>query len=99
VRACFHDPQYYFAILCNILATISSGGLRAFPVLVYSSFGFDALQSVLHGLPSSAIGWVFILLTAFGVNRFPKLRFPAASLWNIVPMIIFPIRWIVERQQ
>jgi len=73
----------------NLMATIPNGALGTFSVLVYVSFGFSNLESILYGLPSNAVGFTFILLTAITVTYYPRARFPAAILWNIVPMIIF----------
>jgi ACS family allantoate permease-like MFS transporter len=73
----------------NLMATIPNGALGTFQVLVFQSFGFTNLQSILYGLPSSAIGCIFIIITAIIVNRVHRLRFPFALLWNIVPMIVF----------
>ena len=58
-------------------------------MLVYTSFGFTNLQSIIFGLPSNAVGCVFILLTAYIVTKFPRARFPLAILWQIVPFIVF----------
>ncbi|CAD6570477.1 MAG: hypothetical protein TREMPRED_005860 [Tremellales sp. Tagirdzhanova-0007] len=89
IKECLHDPQYWFAILFNLMATIPNGALGPFTVLVFESFGFDNLQSILYGLPQNAIGCTVLIITGFTVHKIPRARFPAALLWNNVPMIIF----------
>jgi MFS transporter, ACS family, allantoate permease len=89
VRECFRDPQFYFAVYFNLAATIPNGALGAFSPLVYTSFGFTNFQAILFGLPSNAIGCIFILVSAAIVTKQPKARFPLALLWNITPMIVF----------
>lgn len=75
VKECFRDPQYYIFILFNILVTIPNGGLTTFGGLIYLSLGFTAEESVLYGLPTQAIGFVFVMVPAIAVTFFPKTRF------------------------
>ncbi|WVQ72932.1 hypothetical protein IAR50_002494 [Cryptococcus sp. DSM 104548] len=89
VRECFRDPQFYFTILFNLTATIPNGMLGTFSNLVYVGFGFTALESVLYGLPSNAVGFLVVVSSAFLVHYFPRMRFPIAILWIIIEMIVF----------
>ncbi|WWD04633.1 hypothetical protein V865_002704 [Kwoniella europaea PYCC6329] len=89
VKECFRDPQYYFIILFNLTATIPNGVLTTFTALVYTGFGFTALQSILYQLPSSAIGFCVIIGSAVTVTFFPRMRFPLAITWTLLEMIVF----------
>ncbi|WVQ66637.1 uncharacterized protein L199_004822 [Kwoniella botswanensis] len=89
VRECFRDPQWYFMIVYQLLSTIPNGALGTFSVLVYQSFGFTALQSILYQLPANAIGFVVIISSALLVNKYPRARYPIALLWITVEMIVF----------
>ncbi|KAL7425033.1 hypothetical protein Q5752_000721 [Cryptotrichosporon argae] len=89
VRECFHDPQYFFTIMYNLLSTIPNGALGTFSVLVYESFGFTNLQSILYGLPSNAIGFSVVICSSFIVRYFPRARYPIALVCQIIPIVVF----------
>ncbi|RSH86472.1 uncharacterized protein EHS24_004728 [Apiotrichum porosum] len=80
IRECFKDPQYYFFMLFNILITIPNGGVTTFAPLVFVSFGFSPLNTVLYALPQQAIGFFFLLVPGNIVNIFPRARFPFVIL-------------------
>ena len=88
VKECFRDPQFYFAILFNIMTTIPNGAIGTFSVLVGVSFGFTNLQSLLYGQPANAIGCVACLFSAIVITRYPRTRFPFVLVWNLVPVIV-----------
>lgn len=75
VRECFRDPQYYLFIIFNILITIPNGGVTTFAPLVFMSFGFTPLNTVLYGLPQQAIAFFFLVIPGNIVNKLPKSRF------------------------
>ncbi|KAL7411516.1 CNF01220-like protein [Mrakia frigida] len=84
-RDTFKDPQLYIFMLFNIVATIPSGALGTFGTLVYSSFGFSNLQSILYGLPSSALQLTWIIICAVLIHYFPRLKFPLSMFSVCVP--------------
>lgn len=89
VLECFRDPQYYFIIMYNFLSNVPNGGFGTFQNLVYTGFGFTPLESILYGLPNNAISFCLILTTATLVGKYPKIRFPAAIMYECVNTIVF----------
>lgn len=89
VKECFTDPQYYFFVLFNILVCIPNGGLTTFGSLIYIALGFTALESILYGMPSQAIGFVFVIVPAICVAFYPKTRFFWAIFSTMVACAAF----------
>ncbi|WWC95248.1 hypothetical protein V866_002107 [Kwoniella sp. B9012] len=88
-RECFRDPQLYFIILFGLSAQIPNGVLTTFSTLIYKSFGFTPLETILYSLPGGYLGFVVVIISAIIVNKFPKARFPIAILWSSVGVIIY----------
>ncbi|KAJ7047347.1 major facilitator superfamily domain-containing protein [Mycena alexandri] len=84
VQECFVDPQIW---LFFIIATIPSGSLATFGPLVYMSFGFTNLETILYALPNSAMALVWFLLVALAIQKFPATRFPLMAFSVLPPFI------------
>jgi hypothetical protein len=55
--------------------------------LIYVGFGFTPLESIIYQLPGLAVTFSFVLGSAFTVNRWPRMRFPAAILTNCLACV------------
>ncbi|KAJ7890778.1 major facilitator superfamily domain-containing protein [Mycena leptocephala] len=87
VKECFMDPQIWLFFSFNIIATIPSGSLATFGPLVYVSFGFTNLESILFALPNSAMALVWFLFVALTIQKFPSARFPLMTFSVLPPFI------------
>ncbi len=62
VRTAMRDPQTYFIFFGMLMASMPGGGLNAFANLIWVSFGFDSLQTILLGkIPQDALLIVIVL--------------------------------------
>ncbi|KAJ7781217.1 major facilitator superfamily domain-containing protein [Mycena metata] len=84
VQECLVDPQIWLFL---IIATIPSGSLATFGPLVYVSFGFTNLETILYALPNSAMNLVWFLLVALAIQKFPATRFPLMTFGVLPPFI------------
>ncbi len=75
VKDAFTDPTTYFIFFINVVCCIPNGSITTFQTLIYSSFGFSPLDSILYQLPSYGISVCWILFAAYIIHKFPKLRF------------------------
>ncbi|KAJ6599046.1 major facilitator superfamily domain-containing protein [Mycena vulgaris] len=87
VKECFVDPQIWLFFFFNIIATIPSGSLATFGPLVYVSFGFTNLETILYALPNSAMALVWFLFVALAIRKFPSARFPLMAFSVLPPFI------------
>lgn len=75
VKDALTDPNTWFIFFISITACIPNGGITTFQSLIYKSFNFDALESILYQLPSFGMSVLWILFAAYMIHKFPKLRF------------------------
>ncbi|SPO43184.1 probable DAL5 - Allantoate and ureidosuccinate permease [Moesziomyces antarcticus] len=75
VKDAFTDPTTYFIFFINVTCCIPNGGITTFQSLIYQSFGFTPLETILYQLPSFAMSFCWILFAAFMIHKFPRLRF------------------------
>ncbi|KAK7061739.1 CNF01220-like protein [Favolaschia claudopus] len=87
VRECFRDPQIWLFFSFNIIATIPSGSLATFGPLVYVSFGFTNLETIIYALPNSAMALGWFLFVALTIQKFPSMRFPLMTFSVLPPFI------------
>ncbi|EPQ31742.1 uncharacterized protein PFL1_01074 [Pseudozyma flocculosa PF-1] len=75
VRDAFTDPTTYFIFFISVVSCIPNGGITTFQTIVYKSFGFTPLESILYQLPSYAmsVSWIFFCIGV--LHFFPRLRF------------------------
>ncbi|KIK63483.1 hypothetical protein GYMLUDRAFT_41151 [Collybiopsis luxurians FD-317 M1] len=82
----FTDPSTWFLFCSVVLAGLPNGGITSFGSLVYTSFGFTALETILFDIPRSAMSIVWFLIAGY-ICRFPGMRF-WVMLASIVPTFI-----------
>ncbi|KAG7446491.1 MFS general substrate transporter [Guyanagaster necrorhizus] len=76
VAVAFQDPQTYFFFFTTIVNSIPNGGTTSFGSLVYVSFGFTNLETILKGtVPRNAFSIVWFLSIGLFTRRYPKTRF------------------------
>lgn len=75
VRIAFKDPQTYFFFVLVLVNAIPNGGTAAFGNLVYVSFGFTPLETIVEGkIPQDALSIVWFLFAGFITLKKPELR-------------------------
>ncbi|KAJ2973197.1 hypothetical protein NQ176_g6746 [Zarea fungicola] len=72
----FKDPQTYFLFFLVLVNNIPNGGTTSFGNLVYVSFGFTPLDTIVKGkIPQQSLS-IIVFLTAGYLNlKFPGIRF------------------------
>lgn len=71
----FKDPQTYFLFFLVLVNNIPNGGTTSFGNLVYVSFGFTPLDTIVKGkIPQQSLS-IIVFLTAGYLNlKFPGIR-------------------------
>lgn len=85
-REAFRDPRTYLYALYSLLMNIPNGGITTFGAIVISSFGFDARNSLLLGMPGGAIDFCAKLIFPWISDRFMDRTGPAFAA-ILLPMI------------
>nr|CDI50999.1 major facilitator superfamily transporter [Melanopsichium pennsylvanicum 4] len=75
VKDALTDPTTYFIFFINVTCCIPNGGITTFQSLIYKSFDFTPLETILYQLPSLALSLFWILFAAFVIHKFPRTRF------------------------
>ncbi|KAJ8132293.1 hypothetical protein O1611_g1331 [Lasiodiplodia mahajangana] len=71
----FKDPQTYFSFFVTIINALPSSANTVFAYLIFQSFGFTPLETLLKGTaPSFAVGIVWFLLCGWLSLRNPNIR-------------------------
>lgn len=71
----FKDPQTYFFFFTTVANSIPNGGVTIFGNLVYESFGFTSLQTLVKGtIPQNAVSIVWFLIVGIVTMKKPNLR-------------------------
>lgn len=71
----FRDPQTYFFFFVSIVNAIPNGGLTAFGNLVYVSFGFSNLDTIVKGkIPQQLLSITWFIIAGNLTLRKPGLR-------------------------
>ncbi|RTE69570.1 hypothetical protein BHE90_016046 [Fusarium euwallaceae] len=72
----FKDPQTYFFFFTVIVNSLPNGGTTAFGNLVYVSFGFTNLETLVKGtIPQNIVTIAWFLFVGFLTLKMPNLRF------------------------
>ncbi|TKY90078.1 hypothetical protein EX895_000076 [Sporisorium graminicola] len=87
VKDAFTDPTTYFIFFIGVTACIPNGGLTTFQSLIYQSFSFTPLESILYQLPSFALSFLWIMFAAFMIHKFPRLRF-VFMCFTVIPAFV-----------
>jgi len=86
VLEAFMDPSTWFLFCSVVLAGLPNGGITSFGSLVYTSFGFTPLQTILYDIPREIASIIWFLLVGY-LCRFPRTRF-WLMLFSILPGFI-----------
>jgi ACS family allantoate permease-like MFS transporter len=75
VRDSFRDPQLYFVFFFVVINSIPNGGTTAFGNLVYVSFGFSALDTIVKGkIPQQLLSIAWFILVGYITTKVKNLR-------------------------
>ena len=81
----FKDPQTYFFFFISIINSIPNGGLTSFGNLVYVSFGFSSLDTIVKGtIPRQLLSIVWFVIAGYITLQKPGLR----CMFNPKPYIL-----------
>ncbi|KAF5375749.1 hypothetical protein D9757_008969 [Collybiopsis confluens] len=82
----FTDPSTWFLFCCVVLAGLPNGGITSFGTLVYTSFGFTALETILYDIPRQVMSIIWFLAMGY-ICRFPGMRY-WIMLFSVIPSFI-----------
>ncbi|KAL0581258.1 hypothetical protein V5O48_000741 [Marasmius crinis-equi] len=80
----FIDPSTWFLFFSVVLAALPNGGVTSFGNLVYKSFGFTSLETILYNLPRDGASIIWFLFAGWVSGRYPNIRF-YLMLFAIIP--------------
>ncbi|ORY23677.1 major facilitator superfamily domain-containing protein [Naematelia encephala] len=87
-RNAFKDPQTYFFFFITVTCQMPNGGVTTFGNLVYTSFGFSALDTLVKGtIPQSLVSVAHFIVVGLVCLRWPKTRF-ICTLLSIIPAFV-----------
>jgi ACS family allantoate permease-like MFS transporter len=87
-RECITDPQVYFLFFAQLVNAAPNSGINTFGNLVYTSFGFTPLDTLLKGtVPRNAFAFILFLSLGFLMLKRPSTRF-IIMIVCIIPAII-----------
>ncbi|KAJ9156304.1 Major facilitator superfamily transporter [Pleurostoma richardsiae] len=76
VKQAFQDPQTYFFFFTVIVNSLPNGGTTSFGNLVYVSFGFSSLDTLLKGtIPQNVVSVAWFLFVGLVTLKKPNTRF------------------------
>ncbi|KAL5048092.1 hypothetical protein BDW71DRAFT_213841 [Aspergillus fruticulosus] len=88
VWSTFKDPQTYFFFFVTIVNALPNGANTTFSKLIWKSFGFSSLETLLKGsTPYYAISIVWFLVVGVVTFKWPNLRF-FMMMGSLVPAFI-----------
>lgn len=92
VLTTFKDPQTYFFFFVTIVNSLPNGGTTSFGNLVYVSFGFTALETLIKGtIPQQLVSIVWFLIVGIVTLKKPGLRCKIKILLLKRDVLIFEI--------
>lgn len=75
VLEAFKDPQTYFFFFAFIANALPNGGTAAFGNLVFVSFGFTNLETIIKGtIPLDLVSTAWFLLVGISTLKWPQTR-------------------------
>jgi MFS transporter, ACS family, allantoate permease len=75
VWASFRDPQLYFVFFFVVINSIPNGGVTAFGNLVYVSFGFSSLDTIVKGkIPQQVLSIILFAIAGIVTRKKANLR-------------------------
>ncbi|RSM02857.1 hypothetical protein CEP52_007718 [Fusarium oligoseptatum] len=85
VWATFKDPQTYFFFFVTIINALPNGANTTFSKLIWKSFGFTPLETLLKGsTPYYCVSICWFLVVGFVTLKKPNLRF-VMMMFSLVP--------------
>ncbi|KAN0066316.1 hypothetical protein ACQY0O_000410 [Thecaphora frezii] len=87
VADAFADPTTYFLFFLSVACCIPNGGITTFQTVIFQSFGFTSLESILYQLPSYAIACSWIFFVVGVLHFYPRLRFFFMS-FTVLPAFV-----------
>jgi hypothetical protein len=89
VRTTFKDPQTYFFFFLVLVNSIPNGGTTAFGNLVYVSFGFSPLDTIVKGkIPQQLISIAWFLVAGYITLKKPGVRCKYCQLHCILTIFV-----------
>ncbi|BEJ15965.1 hypothetical protein CspHIS471_0505700 [Cutaneotrichosporon sp. HIS471] len=88
VRECLRDPQWYCALLFNLLPSIPNGAISTFMNLIFTGLGFTPLESVLFSLPMYGLCFVGMIISSLIVRYYVWMRFPLGIFWQCTVIVV-----------
>lgn len=83
VWAAFKDPQTYFLFFLVIINSIPNGGTTSFGNLVYVSFGFTPLETIVKGkIPQQLLSITWFIIVGYITLKKPNTR---CKTWLCTP--------------
>jgi ACS family allantoate permease-like MFS transporter len=71
----FRDPQLYFVFFYVVINSIPNGGTTAFGNLVYTSFGFSSLDTIVKGkIPQQLLSIAWFIFAGIVTRKYSNLR-------------------------
>ncbi|THV00272.1 MFS general substrate transporter [Dendrothele bispora CBS 962.96] len=83
----FVDPSTWFLFFSVLLSGLPNGGVTSFGSLVYKSFGFTSLETILYNIPRDGVSIIWFLFVGFSCSKWPGIRF-WLMLAAIVPAFV-----------
>ncbi|KAL4738450.1 major facilitator superfamily transporter [Aspergillus similis] len=88
VWSAFKDPQTYFFFFVTIVNALPNGANTTFSKLIWKSFGFSSLETLLKGsTPYYAVSIVWFLIVGYITFKWPNLRF-FMMMGSLVPAFV-----------
>ncbi|RAH85568.1 major facilitator superfamily transporter [Aspergillus japonicus CBS 114.51] len=85
VKITFQDPQTYFFFILVMVNSIPNGGTTAFGNLVYVSFGFTNLETLVEGkIPQQILSILWFLVAGYITLKKSDLRF-YIMIFSVIP--------------
>lgn len=85
VKTACLDPQTYFFFIVTIVNTLPSGANNTFSKLIWQSFGFSSLDTLLKGsTPYYCLSVIYFIIIGLVTRRWPNVRCKFHSLRQII---------------
>lgn len=87
VGEAFRDPQLWFCTFNAFLSSVPNGGFTTFGSIMYTSFGFTELQTLLVDIPRSVTSLVIFLCVAIYTRKVPNRRMYVMAASCVPPFV------------
>jgi len=74
VREALRDPAFWFAGLNAFLSSVGNGGLTTMQSILYTTFGFTSLQTIIYGIPSNVFSVCYFAAIGIIASRWKNTR-------------------------